>query len=600
MNSRRKKIFIDSLSRRRITLLSMGILLALCIYLLGPLPYPFPTHGDGFFSAAFSPTLTDQNTSLPEGATPFWLRLVREMGNTIRFALIAMSIALPAGLILGFFSSTTWWPSRDTNLFFSILLRPFYYLVRFFITLIRSIHELIWALIFLAAIGDEPITACIALALPFTGTLAKVFSEIIDEQPLKARNQMVNSGTGYLRAYLTTLLPASLPDVATYSLYRFECALRSSAVLGFIGIETIGLSIRRSFENHFYHELWTELYFLILVIMSVDLLGAALRKRLNSAPLRKKIPKKNGDAKSHLKRLKVSSPKWKLSRILPASVVILVVVACLPQLFGIQAQPLTKDSTSIDRSQRVENFLTQITPKTVRDSGEWKSSIPWASQLWRENGKLALINTLAMASAAMILAAFAVWLLVPWANRQLANAKPFGIFSGRKNKLLAALWESIGFSTRVFFTVSRAIPEYIYAYLLIGILGISAWPLVLALALHNLGILGRLWGEVIENQPIQNPRQLILSGSGRFLTYLASYMPVCFNHFLMYLFYRWETCVRETTVLGMLGFASLGLQIHLARNFSRAYDEMIFYVLLGTCVIFLGDIASHFLRKNLR
>ena len=67
----------------------------------------------------------------------------------------------------------------------------------------------------------------------------------------------------------------------------------------------------------------------------------------------------------------------------------------------------------------------------------------------------------------------------------------------------------------------------------------------------------------------------------------------------MYLFYRWETCVREATILGMLGFASLGLHIQLARNFSRAYDEMLFYVLLGASVIFIGDLISIYLRSTL-
>ena len=67
----------------------------------------------------------------------------------------------------------------------------------------------------------------------------------------------------------------------------------------------------------------------------------------------------------------------------------------------------------------------------------------------------------------------------------------------------------------------------------------------------------------------------------------------------MYLFYRWETCVREATVLGMLGFASLGPHIQLSRNFSRAYDEMIFYVLLGSAVIFIGDLISLYLRRGL-
>ena len=87
----------------------------------------------------------------------------------------------------------------------------------------------------------------------------------------------------------------------------------------------------------------------------------------------------------------------------------------------------------------------------------------------------------------------------------------------------STVWKVCGLVTRTLFIISRAIPEYIYAYLLIGLLGISAWPLVLALALHNFGILGRLWGEVIENQPPAAAQQLMHTGSSRLQCYFASY-----------------------------------------------------------------------------
>ncbi len=64
-------------------------------------------------------------------------------------------------------------------------------------------------------------------------------------------------------------------------------------------------------------------------------------------------------------------------------------------------------------------------------------------------------------------------------------------------------------------------------------------------------------------------------------------------------FYRWETCVREDTVLGMLGVLSLGSLIRDARA-SNFYDEMVFYVLLGACLVMMGDIASALARAVVR
>lgn len=593
---------------RKWIVLAMIVTLFGCRIILGPMPPTPPGSQEGFFSAALHPTLTDQNQSLPDDVTPLIKRILGEMANTLRYAFIAMSMAVPTGIVLGFFASTKWWPSvlrgkQGKRLWVFTLLGPIQICVRLLITLMRSIHELIWAILFLAALGHEPITACVALALPFAGTLAKVFSEIIDEQPEEARDHLVASGATPLQAFLTSLVPQAFPDMATYTLYRFECALRSSAVLGFIGIETIGLSISRSFENNFYNELWTQLYLLLAVIMIVDIMGSELRKRLNRIPQRKKSPELTTNSYQNITRLKRTAPRSLMTRSLLWAASLLVLVSWFPGIVQVDAQPLTKDHDAslgqLSRSEKISHFLTKMTPQPVRDSGSWEELTPWISNLWIENGRLALTNTVAMASTAIILSAFAAWLFLPWASRALASAKPLEIFQGRHSTIRTAAWTCCGFLARTAFILSRAIPEYIYAYLLIGLLGISAWPLVIALALHNFGILGRLWGEVIENQPAAGARQLMLSGSSRFQCYFASYMPISFNRFLMYLFYRWETCVREATILGMLGFASLGLHIQLARNFSRAYDEMLFYVLLGASVIFIGDLVSLYLRRYL-
>lgn len=580
---------------RKLTAVILILLLLLCAWVLGPLASHVPASNDGFFRAALHPTLTDQNQSLPEGATAFPVRILGEMATTIRYAFIAMSLAVPSGMILGFFASTAWWRKGARPLTW-MLLRPLHFTIRLTITLMRSIHELIWAIFFLAAMGDEPITACVALALPFAGTLAKVFSEIIDELPHHAQEQAISSGTGSVQAFLTTLMPQSFPDMATYTLYRFECALRSSAVLGFIGIETIGLSIRKSFENNFYNELWTQLYLLIAVIMLVDVLGSCLRNRLNSIPTRSSQP---SPQKNQLQQLKQNAPKWRLPKVILWATVGLTAIAWFPSVIGFQSTPLLNPSTTIHRGERIARFFDKITPEPVRESGSWSDAMPWASKLWQDPGKEALLNTVSIATAAIVLSAIAAWILLPWANRTLASATPLDVFAGKVGFFRKLCWKLAGFFTRFLFLISRSIPEYIIAYLLIGLLGISAWPLVLALALHNMGILGRLWGEVIENQIPTAAQQIALNGSSRLQCYLHSYLPESFNRYMLYLFYRWETCVREATILGMLGFVSLGYHINLARNFSRAYDEMVFYVLLGAALIFIGDLISHFLRRAL-
>ena len=154
---------------------------------------------------------------------------------------------------------------------------------RFVMSFARSIHELIWALLILSALGVSPLAGIVALSIPFAGTLGKVFSELIDEETRSSAAALKAIGHRPLQTFLTGILPRALPNLVTYSFYRFECALRASAVLGFVGIETIGLYIQLSHEEFYYREVWTYFYLLLAMIVLVDLWGAAIRKRLQPA-----------------------------------------------------------------------------------------------------------------------------------------------------------------------------------------------------------------------------------------------------------------------------------------------------------------------------
>ncbi len=148
-------------------------------------------------------------------------------------------------------------------------------------------------------------------------------------------------------------------------------------------------------------------------------------------------------------------------------------------------------------------------------------------------------------------------------------------------------------------TVVRALPEYIWAFLLLALLGPSVWPMILALALHNTGILGKLTAEVIENVDNRAPSALRGLGAGRLAIVSAALVPLSLPRFLLYFFYRWETCVRESTVLGMLGMASLGFWIVESRA-ANAYDEMLFFVVCGMILVAVGDLVSAVVRHLLR
>jgi len=130
-------------------------------------------------------------------------------------------------------------------------------------------------------------------------------------------------------------------------------------------------------------------------------------------------------------------------------------------------------------------------------------------------------------------------------------------------------------------------------------LGPSAWPAVLALAIHNSGILGKLGAETIENLDPRTLRALRQLGCTRSQIAGAAVLPMFLGRFLLYFFYRFETCVREATVLGMLGVASLGYWIQDSRT-RQFYDEMLFFVVLGASIVLVADLVSVLARWLVR
>jgi phosphonate transport system permease protein len=239
-----------------------------------------------FFSRAFSPALAYE-TAVPAETPPLLLKCLVAAGDTVLFAAAALGLALVLALPLGFLAATAWWSGEAVGgesfweRFRRRSLGPLVFgLVRPLLAVLRSVHELLWAVLLLSAFGLTPVAAVIAIALPYAGTLAKVFAEMVDEAPRDAAGALLTAGATPLQVFLVGLLPRAFPDLAAYTFYRFECALRSSAVMGFFGFPTLGYYLAAAFENLHYGEVWTYLYTLFGLVAVADLWSGALRRRL--------------------------------------------------------------------------------------------------------------------------------------------------------------------------------------------------------------------------------------------------------------------------------------------------------------------------------
>lgn len=223
----------------------------------------------------------------------------------------------------------------------------------------------------------------------------------------------------------------------------------------------------------------------------------------------------------------------------------------------------------------------------------------WLTGIWNEVGAESTLATLQISILAIALAGVLAWPLSLLTARNFARPAPFEALehSGGPG---ARAWRWTRRGASFLAILMRAVPEYILAFLLLAVLGPrSAWPAVLALAIHNGGILGRLGGEVTENLEPAPLRALVAAGARRGGLVAFALFPLTLGRNLLYFFYRFETCVREATVLGMLGIVSLGYWIQGARA-KQYYDEMLLLILFGVGLVLAADLTSALARRSIR
>lgn len=267
-------------------------------------------------------------------------------------------------------------------------------------------------------------------------------------------------------------------------------------------------------------------------------------------------------------------------------------------LGGLSLVLLSSDLVALASPRRLQNlgrFLgEEASPRVLRaEGGTVGDLLEWIGEVLAMGGGEALLQTLVIALSAMGLAALWGGLLALGGARELHASEPFGEEDSRP---AASFRPAL---VRLAAIGIRALPEYILAFVLLALLGASAWPAVLALALHNAGILGRLGAEAIEDLDRRPLRALVQGGAASGPLAVVGVLPLVRGRYLLYVLYRLETCIREATVLGLLGIASLGSLVEEARARQR-YDDLLLLVLFAGLLVASVESGSRWARERLR
>jgi len=467
---------------------------------------------------------------------------------TITYAVAGMTIAIVIAVVFGVLASGVLQSSQKP---FSSLSKSFF---RAILGFLRAIHELVWALLFVAAFGLTPYSAILAIAIPYGGILGRIFADMLSDVNNEPIQSLQSTGASRWQLLFYGYFPLVKANMISYTMYRFECAVRSSAVMSFVGLGGLGYQIQLSLDDLNYEEVWTFVLFLMAIVIVIDGWSSQWRSRL----------------------AKRSSRFSLLSFFISFA----LVVGSWMYLYVVEHASLFTLFTDENGQYAKKFFLSLL------GVGE-ESPAFFSAQSWLPILQLTY-DTLMMSIMAIGIATIVMLITVVPAARNVANGKltmsrsPFH-------------WVSF-LLIRSSYILSRAVPELIWAMMIIFIFQPGILPGAVALALHNFGILGKLCAEVIEDLDERPIRHLSSSGASHAQILLYGVLPSVLPKFLSFILYRWEVIMRTTIVVGFVGAGGLGQQFKLSMSYFH-YSDITLIIFCYLLLVWLADFLSELSRK---
>ncbi len=214
----------------------------------------------------------------PEFSAPFLGLVMKSTLDTLAIAtagsFLAMLIAFPLSLMVSRSLSIARIGPRRRHWLGEFLRLP----VRWLLVFLRSIPEVVWALLLVRAVGLGPAAGVFAIAVNYAGMLGKVYFEIYEAGDTRPARALMEAGSGRLAAFFYGIFPVALPEMVSYSVYRWECAVRASVVMGYVGAGGLGMQMELSMRMLNGGEVATMLLAFFLLVVLADLISWSLRK----------------------------------------------------------------------------------------------------------------------------------------------------------------------------------------------------------------------------------------------------------------------------------------------------------------------------------
>ena len=433
---------------------------------------------------------------------------------------------------------------------------------RAIMSIIRAIPPVVFAYIFFLLLSKE-LSATISIALFVSTLMTKWLYEDLDTYDVKSYYGVQAIGNGKFVAFKNSIFPYLTKRIFSYGFYSFEMVVRFAAILGIVGISTIGdlLQDYSDSQNTFSH-MSIVIWVLIAFMIMLELINFLVRKYfLEKTPKHPKIDDKL-PYNEQLKQLKKQKPKTYIWKISLAIVIIALIIAASFQV-----------DWSLANSIKLSQFKIGIKNLFHPD---------WS--IFNNSG-----------TNPIILGFDALWLAIASSILGLGLALVIGLFA---SKNIMGIWTALPF--KFIIIIFRAIPPFTFAALFLLLSKDSRiFAGTLALGFHSVGMLGKLINESIEKIPNKVFQSLDSLGCSWWqkikLGVFKQIMPQALSNFL----YRIEINFKTTVVLGVVGASDFGYQISIySADFSN-WNRLAPYLLFTIVILLIIEQISNLLRKKL-
>jgi phosphonate transport system permease protein len=497
---------------------------------------------------------------LPPDLSPSFLVVVAgAMARTVAIAVAGTALAVVLAIPLGLLATPALFrrgaPGGAVGAPAAAALVLAHLGARGLLRLFRSVPDLLWALLFVVAVGLGPLAGTLAVGVSYGGVLGRVYADLLEEVDPGPAEALAAAGAGRAAIVLFALVPQALPGLLGYTLYSLECAIRAASVLGFVGAGGIGQELQLSMRLFEYGQVSTLLVALFLLMAVGESASRRLRRALGK--------QETGGRRPSPSRRAVA---W------VAGAAALLLAAWGAGFFEPSDEGMLR---------RMANFAASLFPPDL--------SPPFLASL-----AVPLRQTLAVAGAGTLLGLLVGALLaVPASTTVMLRA---GNAPGRRGP---GDWLRAGayLGARGVLAVLRGIPELLWVLFCIVAVGFGPFAGALALGLHTAGVLGKLWAEGLDEVPPGPGEVLEAAGASGLSRATWAAWPQARGLVASYAVLRWEFNLRVSALVGFLGGGGLGLLLYNALQLGF-HERVCTLVGVIFVLVSLSDAISDRIRRS--